>query len=181
MPKKSFILKFEIISTIFIMIVGTLLHFTFGWSNNNPLVGTFSAVNESTWEHLKLLFFPMLISTIIGFSYKGKVIPNYLCAKVLGIISAMFFVVIFFYTYVGIIGTNFAIVDIGSFFIAGFLSYYYSYKKIVTKKYRSNCTLFSILSIVILFGSFILFTLVPPKIGIFNDPITNTYGIFKIK
>ena len=86
MPKKSFILKFEIISTIFIMIVGTLLHFTFGWSNNNPLVGTFSAVNESTWEHLKLLFFPMLISTIIGFSYKGKVIPNYLCAKVLGII-----------------------------------------------------------------------------------------------
>ena len=60
-------------------------------------------------------------------------------------------------------------------------SYYYSYKKIVTKKYRSNCTLFSILSIVILFGSFILFTLVPPKIGIFNDPITNTYGIFKIK
>ena len=70
---------------------------------------------------------------------------------------------------------------IESAMIAGFLSYYYSYKKIVTKKYRSNCTLFSILSIVILFGSFILFTLVPPKIGIFNDPITNTYGIFKIK
>lgn len=58
----------------------------------------------------------MLISTIIGFSYKGKVIPNYLCAKVLGIILAMSFVVIFFYTYVGIIGTNFAIVDIGSFY-----------------------------------------------------------------
>ena len=65
MSKKSSILKFEIISTIFIMIVGTLLHFTFGWSNNNPLVGTFSAVNESTWEHLKLLFFPMLIIPII--------------------------------------------------------------------------------------------------------------------
>ena len=52
MPKKSSILKFEIISTIFIMIVGTLLHFTFGWSNNNPLVGTFSAVNELSLIHI---------------------------------------------------------------------------------------------------------------------------------
>ena len=76
MTKKSSILKFEIISAIFMLVVGTLLHFTFGWSNNNPLIGTFSAVNESTWEHLKLLFFPMLISTIIGYFYKWKVIPN---------------------------------------------------------------------------------------------------------
>ena len=138
MPEKNSILKFEIISTIFIMIVGTLLHFTFGWSNNNPLVGTFSAVNESTWEHLKLLFFPMLISTIIGFSYKGKVIPNYLCAKVLGIILAMSFVVIFFYTYVGIIGTNFAIVDIGSFFIAVGLGQYVAYQKMQSTSSCSN-------------------------------------------
>ena len=112
MTKKSSILKFEIISAIFMLVVGTLLHFTFGWSNNNPLIGTFSAVNESTWEHLKLLFFPMLISTIIGYFYKWKVIPNYLCAKVLGIILSMSFIVVFFYTYTGIIGTNFAIVSI---------------------------------------------------------------------
>ena len=33
MTKKSSILKFEIISAIFMLVVGTLLHFTFGWSN----------------------------------------------------------------------------------------------------------------------------------------------------
>ena len=59
MLKKNSILIFEIISSIFIMILGTLLHFTFKWSNNNVLVGTFSAINESTWEHLKLIFFPI--------------------------------------------------------------------------------------------------------------------------
>ena len=66
MLKKKYVLIFEIVSTIFIMILGTLLHFTYKWSNNNVIVGTFSAINESTWEHLKLIFFPMLIILIIG-------------------------------------------------------------------------------------------------------------------
>lgn len=61
MLKKNSILIFEVISTIFIMILGVVLHFTFEWANNNILVGTFSPVNESIWEHLKLLFFPMWI------------------------------------------------------------------------------------------------------------------------
>ena len=77
MPKKSSILKFEIISTIFIMIVGTLLHFTFRWSNNNPLVGIFSAVNESVWEHLKLIFFPMLIVGIIDHTLQVTFVVPY--------------------------------------------------------------------------------------------------------
>ena len=67
MENRNKILIFQIVSTIFIIILGTILHFTFKWSNKNPLVGSFSAVNESTWEHLKLLFFPMLITTIIGY------------------------------------------------------------------------------------------------------------------
>lgn len=45
MPKKSSILKFEIISTIFIMIVGTLLHFTFFPLHialfEDPIIGSF--------------------------------------------------------------------------------------------------------------------------------------------
>ena len=57
--KKISLRKFEIISTFFAIALGTLLHFTFEWSGNNPVVGIFSAVNESTWEHLKILFFPM--------------------------------------------------------------------------------------------------------------------------
>ena len=184
MPEKNSILKFEIISTIFIMIVGTLLHFTFGWSNNNPLVGTFSAVNESTWEHLKLVFFPMLCMTIIGyfynksvkgFSYKGKVIPNYLCAKVLGIILAMSFVVIFFYTYVGIIGTNFAIVDIGSFFIAVGLGQYVAYQKMQSTSSCSN--VIPIIILLVLCSCFLIFTFFPLHIALFEDPIIGSFGI----
>lgn len=175
MTKKSSILKFEIISTIFIMVVGTLLHFTFGWSNNNTLVGIFSAVNESTWEHLKLLFFPMLISTIMGYFYKGKVMPNYLCYKVLGIILSMSFIIVFFYTYTGIIGTNFAIVDIASFFIAVLLGQYVAYQKM---KSTFSCNkLVPIIILLVLYLCFIVFTFLPPHIALFKDPITGMFGI----
>ena len=113
MTKKSSILKFEIISTIFIMIAGTLLHFTFEWSNNNPIVGTFSAVNESTWEHLKLLFFPMLISSIIIFpaltsmrvfkSFKHVVISS-------GVVSVVSFLIGIYLSYIYNISTGATIV-----------------------------------------------------------------------
>lgn len=175
MTKKSSILKFEIISTIFIMVVGTLLHFTFGWSNNNPLIGTVSAVNESTWEHLKLLFFPMLISTIIGYFYKGKHIPNYLCSKMLGIILSMSFIVVFFYTYTRIIGTNFAIVDIGSFFIAVVLGQYVAYRKMKSTFLCND--LIPIIILLILCLYFFVFTFFPPHIVLFQDPITGMFGI----
>lgn len=81
-----------------IVIPANVKHFTFNWSNN-ILVGIFSPVNESIWEHLKLLFFPMLITVIFVYFYKGRLIPNYLCAKVLGIIVSIAFTIIFFYTY----------------------------------------------------------------------------------
>lgn len=175
MPRESSVLKFEIISTIFIMILGTLLHFTFAWSNNNPLVGIFSAVNESTWEHLKLLFFPMLISTIIGFYYNVRVIPNYLCAKVLGIIFAMSFVVISFYTYVGIIGTNFAALDIGIFFIAVALGQHVAYQKMQSTSFCGN--VIPIIILLVLCLCFLIFTFFSPNIPLFEDPIIGLFGI----
>lgn len=157
------------------MIAGILLHFTFEWSNNNVLVGTFSPINESIWEHLKLLFFPMLITAMIGYFYIGKNIPSYLCAKVIGIIFAMLFIVIFFYTYTGIIGTNFAIVDIGSFFIAVVLGQYVAYQKMLSKFY-CNCRM-PIIILLIVYLCFLIFTFIPPHIALFKDPITGMSGI----
>lgn len=175
MIKRNLILRFEIISTIFIMILGVILHFTYEWSSKNLLVGTFSTINESTWEHLKLIFFPMLITLLIGYIYIGNKIPNYLCAKVIGIISAIFFTIIFFYTYTGIIGTNFAIVDISSFFISVVLGQYVAYQKMQSKSYCNN--LKAIIILLVLYLCFSVFTFFPPHIAIFKDPITDMFGI----
>ena len=173
--KKLF--KFYIFSIIFTIILGTLLHFTFEWSDNNLLIGSFSAVNESTWEHLKLVFFPMLITIIICYFYLENDFSNYLCAKTIGMITAMAFITIFFYTYTGILGINYAFLDIGSFIFAVILAEYIIYIK-MKSSYQCNPKV-SILILTVLLFCFAIFTYFPPKINYFKDPITKTYGIFK--
>ena len=96
--------KTNAIRFLFISILGVLLHFTYEWSDDNRIVGLFSAVNESTWEHLKLLFFPMLLLTLVElFFFHEKMPANYLWARTLGILSGMIFIVAVFYTLNGIL------------------------------------------------------------------------------
>jgi len=167
MQKKNSILIFEIISTIFVMVLGTLLHFTYKWSNNNMLVGIFSPINESIWEHLKLMFFPMLITIIIGYLYKGKDIDNYLSSKVIGTIVMLSFTIVFYYTYSGILGTNYTGVDVSIFFIAVALGQYVSYKLMKTKFHGNN--IIAIITLLALLLCFVVFTFFPPNIALFKD------------
>ena len=169
--------NFQFFSIIFTFILGTLLHFTYEWSKENKVVSIFSAVNESTWEHLKLLFYPMVLTIIIGYFYIGKDIPNFICTKTIGIITAILFTIIFFYTYTGILGKNIAIIDISSFFIAVVLGEYTSFKLMINGFECNNA--FSIIVLLILAICFAVCTFNPPKIGLFKDPVTGKYGIIK--
>ena len=169
------ILQFQIFSTIFTITLGTVLHFTFKWSSENLYVGAFSAINESTWEHLKLLFFPMLITTIIGYFYIGNNISNFLCAKTIGIIVALLFTIIFFYTYTGILGTNFAVLNIVTFIFAAIIGEYFSYR-IIISDFSCNPKI-SIIFLIVLFFSFLIFTFFTPQIGLFKDPLSGKYGL----
>ena len=112
--------KLNLFRFIFISILGVLLHFTYEWSGDNPAVGLFSAVNESTWEHLKLIFFPMLLLTMIEFLWshiQEKPLPeNYLPARTIGILSGMAFIVVVFYTLNGVLGRNYEILNIALYF-----------------------------------------------------------------
>ena len=45
---------------LFVLISGSLAHFFYEWSGHNPIVGLFTPVNESIWEHMKLIFYTML-------------------------------------------------------------------------------------------------------------------------
>ena len=177
MNGKTNLIKFQIFSTLFVIILGTILHFTYTWSKTNLLVGLFSAVNESTWEHLKLLFFPMLITTIIGYSVFKVTFPNFLCSKTIGIIIAMLFTVIFFYTYTGIIGTNYAFLNILTFIASVIIGEYISYMLIINNFTFNKILCISIL--IILTALFFIFTFHPPKINLFKDPLNSYYSLKK--
>ena len=172
---KKIIKKYQIFSIIFTFILGTLLQFTYKIFNGNSIVSIFSTVNESTWEHLKLIYFPMLLTTIIGCFYIGKNVPNLLCAKAKGMIISMIFIVVFFYTYSGILGKNIAFIDISSFYFASILGEYIAYLLMINQAKCSN--LKAIIFFIVMFILFTIFTYSAPHIGLFKDPITGQCGI----
>lgn len=163
----------QIITVIFSIILGTVLHFTYEWSGENVIVGLFSAVNESTWEHLKLIYFPWILMAIIGYFVIGKRTNNYWTAQAVGIITAIVLTIIFFYTYTGIIGMNFGWLNILTFIVAIILGGVVAYNILISRK-NYNAELISIIFLIILFLSFILYTFEPPQIALFQDSITGT-------
>jgi len=169
---------FSIIFSIFDIILGTLLHFTYEWSNKNIIVSLFSSINESTWEHLKLVFFPMLLTSIIGYFALAHPHKNYWCSRAIGISTAMIFIIVFFYTYSGIFGKNIALIDISSFIISVIIGEYTAYTIQKNSILCNNKT--AITFLIALTISFVLFTFNPPKIGLFKNPIDGSYGL-KVK
>lgn len=170
--------RYHIIGFIFTIILGSILHFTYDFFNKNLIVGYFSAVNESTWEHLKLLITPIIIFSIYEYLAYGKNIDNFIIIKALSILLGMFVIIVSFYTYKGIIGKDYFILDIATFILGAFAAYYFSYKTIKDKKfYNENSNYIGIIIYFLLIFAMIYFTTNPPKINLFLDPITNTYGI----
>ncbi len=174
----SRLLKIEIIVTVFVLLLGTLLHFVYEWSGKSLWIASFSAVNESVWEHLKLVFYPMLVTGIIEYFFVRKIANNYIEAKTIGIFSAISFIVISFFTYTGIIGENFFVMDILIFIISIILGEWISYKLMKRKEESmiQSKVLASFIIIFLLF-CFIICTYYTPRVNLFRDPITGEYGI----
>ena len=81
------------IGAVFTILFGTLLHFAYDFLGEKDFVAIFSAVNESTWEHLKLIFFPMIITGVAGYFVFKNIYPNFLCSKTIGIIISIVFII----------------------------------------------------------------------------------------
>lgn len=119
-------LKTNLFRFIFISVLGVLLHFTYEWAGDNAVVGLFSAVNESTWEHLKLLFFPFLLLTILEVLLRGNMLPEqFLPARVLGILAGMGGIVVGFYTLRGVLGRNYDALNIALYFAGVLLALFF--------------------------------------------------------
>ncbi|MBQ9163057.1 MAG: hypothetical protein IJX74_07270 [Clostridia bacterium] len=155
---------------------GTVLHFLYDWTGGSVLVAPFSGVNESTWEHMKLLFWPMLIFAIVqSFFFKER--EDFWCVKLKGILLGLVLIPVLFYTYNGVIGRSPDWINIAIFFISAAVAYLYETRQFNngTTVCRSQKIAFAVLGVIALL--FAVFTFATPQIGIFKDPLTGTYGI----
>lgn len=113
---------------LFTVIAGSLNHFVYAWSGNSKVVAVFSPINESPWEHLKLLTTPMLLFALLEYAVQGKQVANFVPVRVASIWLGMFVILAGFYTYSGIIGNNFLWADILLFVFAAAVAYLFGTK-----------------------------------------------------
>ena len=168
--------RWEIAGFIFVVALGTLGHFLYDLTGNNPLVGKFFAVNESTWEHLKLLFFPYVLFMLAEWFYIGKNYKSFAFSKALGVLAGMLFIVAAFYTYTGVLGRSIDFVNIAIFVIGAAISFWASYM-LLSGGSKITFTLPSVITLTIIAVLFVLFTTNPPQIGLFKDPVTGKFGV----
>ena len=155
---------------------GTLLHFSYDWLGKPIWIASFSGVNESTWEHMKLLFWPAFIFAVVqSFFFRGR--EDFWCIKLRGTLLGMILIPVIFYTYNGIIGKSPDWLNIAIFFVSAAILYLYETNQVALITTECNRPKLAFAALYVIGILFIIFTFKTPKINIFKDPITNTYGI----
>ena len=154
---------------------GTLLHFLYDWLGKAWWIAPFSGVNESTWEHMKLLFFPMLLfAAVQSFFFRER--EEFWCVKLRGILLGIVLIPVIFYTYNGVIGHSPDWINIAIFFLSAAVSYLFETKlfwgiPIACKRKKLAISLLCAIALL-----FVLFTFRTPTLEIFRDPLTGSFG-----
>ncbi|MDE6601265.1 MAG: hypothetical protein K2K90_03700 [Lachnospiraceae bacterium] len=161
--------RFTITGILFVLVTGTLSHFLYDWSGHNPIVGLFTPVNESIWEHMKLLFFPMLLYSIIMICKCKRQYSHIASALFFGIITGTLLIPLFYYAYTHFLGKNYLVLDISIFILSIVISFWLTYRLTLSNKLESY-TLGLGISVCILSLCFMLFTCHAPNTAIFQDP-----------
>lgn len=155
---------------LFTAVLGTLTHFCYQWSGENPLLALVVPVSESTWEHMKMLFFPMLLWSLLESALLRKKYPDLFWADAAGILTGLLLIPAIFYTYSGILGRTWMIADSLLFYVsilAGFLVR----SRLARRRNRPGISRWILLGALLAFlAAFFLFTWNPPAFGIFRIP-----------
>lgn len=161
---------------IFVSIIGTFLHFGYEISKHNKYVALFAAVNESTWEHIKIALTPTFIYSIVDLfvSYSN---PNFFLAKFLSYVSIIIVIPVLFYSYTFFTKKAILFVDIICFYITIIISQLVYNYALELELSTDICNKLGILGIFIIFGFYMVATMLPLENIIFKDPETNKFGI----
>ena len=161
-------------------VLGTLAHFAYRWSDGALLAGVFCAVNESVWEHMKLLFFPMFLFSVVQVCCLGRNYPNFLAARGVSTVTGVALIPVLLYTYTGVLGRHLLWADIAVFYLSVLGAFALDFRLLRRGRFTSLWQ--QILGLLALWGLAFLFvycTFHPPELGLWQDPVTLGYGLPK--
>lgn len=177
--KLSYPQKWIIKGIPILFIIGSFMHFLYDFSGKSLVVGTIAAINESIWEHLKMVLLPVIcwwsIYYIIA-SKKYNINKNkWFSSALTALLTALITIPLLYYFYTEAFGVELLMVDIIILFLAllfGQLLGFHTYK------YSKGITVYIPIGIfIVLMVCFIIFTFYPPHLPLFRDSLTGSYGI----
>jgi len=155
---------------------GTILHFLYDWTGGSILVSPFSGVNESTWEHMKLLFWPLFLFFLVQrLFFKGQ--ENYWCVKLAEILLGLLLIPVLFYTYNGVFGKSPDWINIAIFYISAALVFLFEWWAFKRDQPQCRYPWLAFVAIFLIGVLFVVFTYAPPQIPLFRDPLSGNFGI----
>ena len=157
---------------------GTALHFLYAWRGQRSWAAVFSAVNESVWEHMKLLYVPLFLLSMVQLCCQGRTSSNYLSVRAASALFGTALIPVLYYTYTGALGRDFLAADIAVFLLAAALTFLLD--RVLRRKGTFGDGWQQILGLLLLWGVMFLFlylTFRPCHIPLFRDPATGGYGI----
>ena len=155
---------------------GTILHFLYDRTGGSILAAPFSGVNESTWEHMKLLFWPLFFWAMVQYPFFRNH-ENYWCINLAEIILGLVLIPVLFYTYNGVLGKSPDWVNISIFYITALLVFLFEWWAFKNDRLQCKRPRLSFAIIFLIGVMFVAFTFAPPQIPLFQDPLTGSYGI----
>ncbi len=161
--------KYFFIGFFFTSVLGTLSHFAYDFLGQKFPVGLFTPVNESVWEHIKLLFFPMLLFSVYAIP---KLSVPYPCAAFglsAGILVGCLLIPTLYYTYSGILGTHYSVVDIIIYYVCVLVAFFLAFRLTTS---CSGKQLYPAIKLLLFIWTvaFFLFTYMPPALPLFQSP-----------
>lgn len=170
--------KWEVIGLFLVLAAGNLLHFVYEWSGRNPVVAAISGVNESTWEHMKLLAVPWFLWSVVEGVVLRRSRLAVLAARAAGLLVGLAVIPLLYYGYTGVTGENISLVNIIIFQLAVLAAFGVSW---LALERRWFCGMFwQILGGAVLTGALVLFvwwTYRTPQLPVFIDPVTQQRGM----
>lgn len=162
------LLCWEIAAFVFTAAIGSILHFTYEWSGYNSLVGLFSPINESVWEHLKLGFFSILFFTIIQNYSTKETVRNFFIGKLTAAVVMNIIIVLAFYIYTYFTKHSILAIDISLYFVSALIGHILCYNILRCTKDMRILNLICFIAMFALALLFICFTYYPPEFKIFQ-------------
>ena len=166
---------FTIISIIVISVIGTMLHFFYDITKHNKFVGLFAAVNESTWEHVKIALTPTILWGLID-GYIYGINSNYFIAKFISLVTIIILIPLLFYSYKILFKKNSHFANVLIFYVVIICSQCLFRYLISIESVSYFIQYLSCVGIYVVLACYMIFTLMPVRNFLFKDPISNKYG-----